>query len=137
MYSKILQLRVRGVRRPDRDINNDPGTFGMVEMVRVGGYLRMTVREHGNHLPDSVRLPALWDAQCLGWIGDGMSWQGYQQHQLPERKGNPVYLQEWRVEIIGERPPDEKIKGIFDTYNREADERRSAGAGQAQPAPER
>ena len=135
MYSKILQLRVRGVRRLDRDVNNDSGTFGMVEMVHVGGYLRMTVREHGNNLPDSVRLPALWEAKCLGWIGNGMSWQGYQQHQLPERKGNPVYLQEWRVEVIGERPPVDRINSVLSTYNQYSAER-PAGAGQAQPEPE-
>ena len=135
MSSIILQLRVRGVERAERDVNNDPGTFGMVEMVRVGGYLRMIVHEHGNQLSEGVLLPALWDAKCLGWIGGGMSWQGYQQHQLPEKKGNPVYFQEWRVEIIGERPPAGSIKSVFSTYNLEADERRPAGAGQAQPAP--
>ena len=136
MYSKILQLRVRGIRRPDRDINNDPGTFGMVEMVHVSGYLRMLVREHGNHMPDAVLLPPLWDAKCCGWGGSSMSWQGFQQHQLPEKKGNPVYIQEWRIEIIGDRLMDRPVRGLYDTCNREADERRNAGAGQAQPEPE-
>ena len=134
MYSKILQLRVRGVRRPDRDVNNDPGTFGMVELVHVGGYLRMKVREHGNHLAQGVLLPALWDAKCCGWNGAGMSWQGFQQHQLPEKKGDPVYFQEWRVEILGERPPAEEIKSMFNHY---LPEDRGVGAGQAQPTPER
>nr|WP_315400540.1 hypothetical protein [uncultured Duganella sp.] len=120
MYSKITQLRVCGARRPDRDVNNDPGVFGMVELVHVGGYLRMQVCEHGNQLPDSVLLPALWEAKCGGWVGAGMAWQGYQQHQLPEQKGNSVYLQEWRVEIIGERPPADEIKSAFGTYNQQA-----------------
>ena len=106
----------------------------MIEMVHVGGYLRMKVREHGSQLAGGVLLPALWDAKCLGWIGTGMSWQGYQQHQLPEKKGKPVYLQEWRVEIIGERPPAEEIKSVFNHYLPEG---RGAGAGQAPPAPER
>lgn len=133
MYSKILQLRSRGVRRPNRDVANDPGIFGMVELVHVGGYLRMAVREYGNHLAEGVLLPALWEAKCGGWIGTGMSWQGYQQHQLPEQKGNPVYLQEWRVEIIGEQPPVDEIRSVLNTYNRQAV---PAGAGQDQPAPE-
>lgn len=137
MYSKITQLRVRGVARQRLDISNDPGIFGMVDMVRVGGYLRMQLSEFGNHLPEGILLPALWDAKCCGWGGQGMTWQGYQQFQLPERKGSPMYFQEWRLEIIGERPPDHLIKGLYGTYNREADARRQAGAGQAQPAPER
>ena len=103
-------------------------------MTKVGGYLRMQVREHGNHLADGVLLPALWDARCWGWMGAVMSWQGYQQYQFPEKKGNPMYFQEWRIEIVGERPPDHLIKGVFGTYNREADIRRGAGAGQAQSA---
>lgn len=137
MYSKITQLRVRGARRSDRDVSNDPGVFGMVELVHVGGYLRMSVREHGNHLAEGVLLPALWDPKCCGWHGDGMAWQGYQQFQLPERKGQPVYFQEWRIEIIGSRPPDHLIKGLYGTYNREVDAQPQAGADQAQPAPER
>lgn len=134
MYSKITQLRVRGVERHDRDIANDPGVFGMVEMVKVGGYLRMQLREHGNHLAEGVLLPSLWDAKCAGWLGAGMCWQGYQQHHLPEKKGNPAYFQEWRVEIVGERPPADEIKSVFGTYNYRADGQRGAGAGQAQPA---
>ena len=134
MYSKILQLRVRGVERPERDVSNDAGVFGAVEMVKVGGYLRMQVSEYGNHLAQGVLLPALWDAKCAGLRGNLMIWQGYQQHQLPEKKGNPVYFQEWRVEIVGERPPADEIKSVFSTYNQ--DVRPAAGAGQAQPAPE-
>lgn len=133
MYSTIIQLRHRGVERPRLDISNDPGVFGVIEMVTVGGYLRMEVREHGNHLPEGVLLPSLWNAECRGWIGTGMSWQGYQQHQLPEKKGNSVYFQEWRLEIIGDRPPDHLIKSLYGTYNREADDRRQAGAGPDQP----
>lgn len=137
MYSKITQLRLRGVERSDRDIANDLGVCGVLELFKVGGYLRMVVREFGNHLPEGVLLPALWDAKCCGWSGTGMSWRGYQQHQLPEKKGNSAYFQEWRVEIIGERPPEHLIKGYYTSYNREADERRNADAGQARPEPER
>lgn len=134
MYSKIKQLRVRGATRPDRDLANDPGIFGMIELVHVGSYLRMQLCEYGNHLPEGVLLPALWEAKCGGWRGERMVWQGYQQYQLPEKKGNPVYFQEWRVEIIGEQPPPDEIKSVFSTYNQ--DVRPAAGAGQAQPAPE-
>lgn len=135
MYSKITQLRVRGVERPERDVNNDTGIFGAVQMVKVGGYLRMEVHEHGNHMPEAVLLPALWDAKCAGVRDNLMIWQGYQQHQLPEKKGNPVYFQEWRMEIIGDRLMDRPVRSLYETYNREADVRRAAGAAQDQPAP--
>ncbi|MFS2004594.1 hypothetical protein ACEN9F_13310 [Duganella sp. CT11-25] len=135
MYSKIIQKRYRGVERPDRDLSNDPGTFGMIEMHRVGGFVRMQVRMYGNQLPEAVLLPALWDATCEEWSGTMMSWNGYQQAQLPEKKGQSAYFQQWIIEIIGERPPPDKIKGHFDTYNVGRGDPPADAAGRTPAAP--
>jgi hypothetical protein len=119
MYSKIVQLRHRGVRRPDRDISNDTGVSGTVTLHCVGGHLRLAVNEWGVHRPGSELLPDLWDARCMGWNSGSMIWHGYQHARLGDQKGQPVYFQEWTIEIIDMYPPQDQIKSIFHARNGE------------------
>jgi hypothetical protein len=135
MYSKIIQRRHRGVERSDRDIANDPGVFGEVTMYRVGGHKRMQVREWGNQTMEALLLPSLWCAECLAVGPTCEEWRGFQQAQLPEKKGMPTYLQEWRIEFIGMQPPDESLKSIFQTYNVPVQAELAPAVDQVPPVP--
>jgi len=119
MYSNIKQFRARGVRRSDRDIANDPGLSGAVHLHHVGGFLRLSAVEWGCNRAGAELFPDLWDAKCVGWNAAGMVWQGFQHARLSDKKGDPVYFQEWRIEVIGMRPPDDKIKSVFHGYESE------------------
>lgn len=88
-------------------------------MYKVVGHRRMQVREWGNQTPEALLLPSLWEAECLAVGPDTEQWRGFQQAQLPERKGQSTYLQEWRIEFIGMKPPPDKIRSIF--HNRNSD----------------
>ena len=101
MYSNVKQLRYNGLRRPDQEFNNDPGANGRIQVVRVGGYVRISVERWGDHSPRSKLLPPLYDAYCEGWDGDLMRWCGYQRAD----DKSPTYLQVWIVRILGQRPP--------------------------------
>jgi hypothetical protein len=132
MYSKIVQFRHRGVRRPDRDISNDAGVFGAATLFCVGGYLRLAIEEWGVHRAGAELLPDLWDAKCVGWHQRSMKWEGYQHARLGDTKGQPVYFQEWLVEIVDMYPPQDKIKSIFHSRSGTASE---TAADQVPPAP--
>lgn len=119
MYSKITQFRQRGVRRSDRDINNDPGTFGAVMLVGSGLHTRMEVREWGNTGTEGVLLPALWDARCITWHAGMMLWQGFQHASRGDQLGSPVYFQEWRIEVVGMAPDPANIRSPFYARNSE------------------
>jgi hypothetical protein len=116
MYSNIKQLRHRGVRRTEREVANDPGVFGEVILHRVGGILRMTVREWGNQRPDARLISDLWEPICQGLGGESMSWRGYQRAGRPDDEAQPTYLQEWRITIIGPRPPADQSHSVLATY---------------------
>lgn len=110
MYSNIKQLRRCGVKRSETDIANDPGVFGELTLHKVGGHLRLAVREFDNPIAGDLFAP-LFEAVCLGWGGSNMTWRGFQApaNKNPDRA---AYLQEWRVELISERPPPEVINSM-------------------------
>jgi hypothetical protein len=116
MYSNIKQLRHRGVRRPQRDVANDPGVFGELTMHRVGGILRMTICEWGNQRPDARLVPDLWEPVCQGLGGETMNWRGYQRANAGEDSDVPTYLQEWRVTILGPLPLAGEAHSVLKMY---------------------
>lgn len=104
MYSKVIQVRHRGVRRSERDLANDPGVFGAVTLVGHGMHLRMEISAWGVSNRDGLLLPTLWDARCITWHSGRMIWQGFQHASLTSSPEAAAYFQEWRVELLGEYP---------------------------------
>lgn len=104
MYSKVIQVRNRGVRRSERDIANDPGVFGAITLFGHGMHLRMEITAWGVNNTSGHLLPTLWDARCITWHSGKMIWQGFQQASLNNSQEAAAYFQEWRVELLGEYP---------------------------------
>ncbi|RFP32402.1 hypothetical protein D0T21_09360 [Duganella sp. BJB476] len=86
-------------------------------MLDVGGHLRLRVVEWGVHRAGAELLPDLWDARCVSWNQGRMLWHGYQYGRLGDQKGQPVYFQEWCLEVVDMYPPQDKMKSIFHARN--------------------
>lgn len=104
MYSKVIQVRNRGVRRSERDIANDAGACGAIMLVRSGAHIRMDLQAWGVTNQSGKLLPSLWDARCITWQSGKMIWQGFQQDPSSNSQAAAAYFQEWRVELLGEYP---------------------------------
>lgn len=101
MYSRIVQVYQRGVRRPERDLANDPGHLGDLLLLHSQGHTRLSFTEHGNTRGDSRMLPSLHEVQCVGLQGEHMLFRGFQKSPVKNAIGEaPVYIQEWRVRIL-------------------------------------
>lgn len=106
MYSKIIQKRWLGIKRPDRDIANDPGVFGQVTMFYAGqGHTCLQAQRHGCTNETGKLLAPLWDAQCVAKGGDSEVWRGYQRAKLPHGLGYTTCVQEWYIEHLAMHPP--------------------------------
>ena len=106
MYSKIIQRRWLGIKRPDRDVLNDPGVFGEITMFHShGGHTRLEVQRHGYTNEAGKLLAPLWDAKCIGKGNNQELWRGYQRTKLPHGLGYTTCIQEWHVEDIALHPP--------------------------------
>jgi hypothetical protein len=117
MYSKITQLRQRGSRRPSREINDDAGVLGAVTLHGSGMHLCMQLSEWGVNNGSGLLLPTLWDARCVSWHSGLMVWHGYQAARMDSQKGDAVYFQEWRVEVLGMAPDSADIRSPFFARN--------------------
>jgi hypothetical protein len=139
MYSKITQRRWLGIRRPARDLLNDPGVYGEVTMMSSDGHLRLDVTPHGNTRSDAKLLPSLWDAVCVGKGPWDEMWRGYQKAKLPHGLGYTTVIQEWHIEHIDMRPPQESTRRR--SYNphkvlgAEVNEQEPSGGAEVPPAP--
>lgn len=89
----------------------------MLTLYRVGNHLRLALDQYGRQTMDATLLAPLWEPRCLGWHSAQMVWQGYQRGLGQADEHAPAYLQEWRVVLIGERPPAGEVASVFDTYN--------------------
>lgn len=96
MYGKIKQLRQRGIRRSDREINSDPGTDGEFTFALVGGIYELKLAA-----PDDSQLkpviPILYDAKLITMHGDKMLFKG--EERAPGDNG-PSFVQEWAVLVM-------------------------------------
>lgn len=117
MYSKIIQLRQRGARRPSREIGDDAGVLGAVTLHGSGIHLCMQVSAWGVNNGSGLLLPTLWDARCVSWHNGLMVWHGYQAARTDSQKGDAVYFQEWRVEVLGMQPDQAEIRSPFFARN--------------------
>lgn len=104
MYSKVIQVWSRGVKRSDRDLANDPGSMGELSLTRLGGHARLSLVLYGNTSADNRALPDLFEPVLLGWNGAQMVFRGYQKAPGKGDAEGAAYLQEWRVTIIGHTP---------------------------------
>lgn len=106
MYSKIIQKRWLGMKRPDADIVNDPGVFGEVSLFHTGnGHTYLVAQRHGYTNEAGKLLPPLWDAQCVGKGQNQEAWRGYQRTKLPHGLGYATCIQEWHIEDLALQPP--------------------------------
>ncbi|MBW3498891.1 hypothetical protein [Janthinobacterium sp. NKUCC08_JDC] len=109
MYSNVKQVRRRGVRKSERDLANEPGVFGEITLFRVGGYPVLQVHAPGGFADGKDLYPCLHEAVCTGMRDCFLVWRGWQREGNQEDKNGPTYLQEWRVEIISMRAPQEAM----------------------------
>ncbi|MYM31473.1 hypothetical protein GTP58_24370 [Duganella sp. CY15W] len=105
MYSKIIQWRWLGLKRPENDILNDPGVFGEVTMAYGNGHKHLNVCRHGYTNESKNVLMPLWDAVCIGKGPRDELWRGYQRAKLPHGLGITTVVQEWHIEHISLYPP--------------------------------
>ena len=109
MYSNIKQVRRRGVRKAERDLANELGVFGELTLFRIDGYLVLQVHASGGFADGRDLYPRLYEAVCTGMRDCFFVWRGWQREDNQEDKNGPTYLQEWRVEVIAMRPPQEAM----------------------------
>lgn len=108
MYSKIKKLRWLGIRRDDREIANDPGVHATVTMSYTNnGHQCLDAQTHHEKNETGKALPTLWDAVCVGKGPYDELWRGYQKAKLPHGLGFTTVIQEWHVEHIDIRPPQD------------------------------
>lgn len=101
MYSIVKESRRSGRLKSERDLANEPGHTGNLTMYRVGGHFVASLQEDGNSRPDGRLIPDLFEAVLVGLGGERMTLRGYQRPGGEE--SSPVYLQEWRVQVIPSR----------------------------------
>ena len=109
MYSNIKQVRRRGVRKSERDLANEPGVFGEITLFRIDGYPVLQVHASGGFADGQDLYPRLHEAVCTGMRDCFLVWRGWQREGNQDDKNGPTYLQEWRVEVIAMRPPQEAM----------------------------
>ncbi|WP_373991911.1 hypothetical protein [Duganella sp. BuS-21] len=109
MCSKIIQWRWLGIKRSDNEIVNDPGVFGEVTMSYGNGHMRLDARRHGYTNESGKMLAPLWDAVCVGKGPRDELWRGYQRAKLPHGLGFTTVVQEWHIEHVDMRPPQDSI----------------------------
>jgi len=112
MYSIVRQLRKNGIRRPDRDFNNDPGVAGMIVLICHGSHSRLSLERWGDNSPGNTLLPNLYDAYCVTWMDATSLWRGYQR----DHEKAPTFLQEWHVTILKERPEPGDVGDFMVTH---------------------
>jgi hypothetical protein len=98
MYSKIKQLRHRGVRRSDRDISADFGVEGYLTLALCGGMYELKLHAHDDTRQEPI-VPILYDAKLISMHGNKMLFQGLERHG--DEKG-PQFAQAWSVMVMVE-----------------------------------
>jgi hypothetical protein len=101
MYSIIVQVYRFGVKRDERDLANDRGHAGRLQMMYMDGHLVLTFAGVDDYRGDNHVLPKLFEPKCIGWTGDMMLWRGVQRQRMKNpSKPAPAFLQEWRVRLV-------------------------------------
>lgn len=91
MYSIVKRLRVRGARRPDRDIYADPGAAGHLTMCAVETWRELKLFAVGTDArPESI-IPVLFEPQLVAMHGNRMLFRGLER-QGHQRDPNAVSI---------------------------------------------
>lgn len=108
MYSKIIQWRLLGIRRDKFEIANDPGVYSVVTMSYADGHRCLHAQKHDVTNQEGKVLLPLWDAVCVGKGPYDELWRGYQRAKLPHGLGYATVIQEWYIEHLAMRAPQDK-----------------------------
>ncbi|PIL46097.1 hypothetical protein CR105_03120 [Massilia eurypsychrophila] len=104
MYSHIKRLRVRGERRPDREISADPGAVGNLTVFRQGAEIVAAFHAGGGTGQPGELLPALFRARLVTMHGQGMLFQGWERPLGHDQKDTESNKQEWSVRLMAAPP---------------------------------
>jgi hypothetical protein len=76
MYSNIVLMRVRGKRRPAREIDADVGVSGCVRVVTVGTVRRASLTAWGDDALLRSIVPDLFEPVLANWVGSRLLLRG-------------------------------------------------------------
>lgn len=93
MKAHVKILRRDGVRKSERDIGSDPGTHGVMTMVRIGERTELKLAAPSDSQMKPL-IPELYHARLVTMHGNRMLFQGL---TAPREEGG--LPQEWAVEI--------------------------------------
>lgn len=94
MNYTVKILRRRGIRRPERDIQADPGTSGQLNGAHVG--VTFELKLHSGDARMEPIIPVLTDARLVSMHGDKMLFRGVERDA-----GGAEWVQEWSVRVGG------------------------------------
>lgn len=95
MYSAVKPLRIRGQRRPEREILSSAPVQGNLTLACCAGVpeLNLSARDDSTAQP---LLPILYEARMIGMHGNKMLFKG-----LERDPGGAEFSQEWSVMVLG------------------------------------
>lgn len=94
MYARVKQLRQRGKRMANREIEAAPFVEGDLVVHGVAGVIVAEVKERGNQVGDPLLV--LYEARLTTMHSAGMLLKG--EERLQGNDG-PAYVQEWSVRL--------------------------------------
>lgn len=96
MY-KVKPLRVKGVRKHDREIASEAGIAGVLSLALVGPSYELKLHASNDGSSREAILPILYDARLVSMHGDKMLFKGIERAGEPDKA---QYLQEWSVMVL-------------------------------------
>ena len=96
----VKRLYNRGVRRSDREIQNDPGQVGVMTCATVETRRRMKVHAIGDDSQMRPILPELFDPAILAVGNSKMLLRGVAYANPDDAPGAPKYEQEWSLRVL-------------------------------------
>lgn len=93
MYSIVKRLRDRGRRRPDREIQADLGTAGVLSLACVAGVYELKLSDRNDSTMQPI-MPVLCDVKLTTLGSSRMLFKG-----LERGPDGAEWAQEWSVQI--------------------------------------
>lgn len=93
MRVKVKLLRLRGIRRADRDISQDEGIVGELVMHTVGSTPQLLLHSGEGSRMEPI-IPLLFDARIAAMHNDKMMFEGI------DRSEKAWYAQTWSVMVL-------------------------------------
>lgn len=95
----VKLLCTAGRRRPDRDIQGDPGKPGVLNCAMVGTRRRLSLTGFTDSRMESL-LPDLYDPTILSITNGKMLYRGVAHASLGEAETAPKHEQEWSIMVL-------------------------------------